>query len=217
LARAVAHPPRVLLMDEPLGALDVKLRETMQAEIQHIQRRLGITTVFVTHDQSEAMSMSDWIVVMNRGRIVQAGTARDLYDHPRSRFVADFFGRINLLPIIVRDNAWVEVLGRTLRHSSARSAGPAILAVRPEHLRLLPTDADGLPGRIVTIQFLGNLIRCDVVLAADIIVTVETTPDDPLAVPDTAVRIAWDTDKFTLFDHEPTSPPQEDPHHADAI
>ena len=82
LARAVAHPPRVLLMDEPLGALDVKLREAMQVEIRTIQRALGITTIFVTHDQAEAMSLSDRIVVMNHGRVVQMGTARDLYERP---------------------------------------------------------------------------------------------------------------------------------------
>jgi putative spermidine/putrescine transport system ATP-binding protein len=103
LARAVAHPPRVLLMDEPLGALDVKLREAMQGEIRAIQQTLGITTIFVTHDQTEAMSLSDRIVVMHQGRVVQSGTPRGLYEHPGSRFVADFFGRVNFLPVTVRD------------------------------------------------------------------------------------------------------------------
>ena len=97
VARAVAYSPRVLLMDEPLGALDLKLREAMQTEIRQIQQRLGTTTVYVTHDQTEAMHMSDRIVVMNDGRIEQMGSAEEIYDRPVTRFVADFIGQINLL------------------------------------------------------------------------------------------------------------------------
>jgi ABC-type Fe3+/spermidine/putrescine transport system ATPase subunit len=98
IARAVAHPPRVLLMDEPLGALDLKMREAMQRELRAIQRRLGITTIYVTHDQTEAMVMSDRIVVMNQGRIEQIGSPEDIYLRPATKFVAQFVGRINLLP-----------------------------------------------------------------------------------------------------------------------
>ncbi len=96
VARAVAYPPKVLLMDEPLGALDLKLRETMQIELRRIQQQLAITTVYVTHDQTEAMNMSDRIVVMNSGRIEQTGGAEEIYNEPSTRFVADFVGQINL-------------------------------------------------------------------------------------------------------------------------
>jgi spermidine/putrescine ABC transporter ATP-binding subunit len=222
LARAVAHPPRVLLMDEPLGALDLKLREAMQAEIQRIQRGLGITTVFVTHDQAEAMTMSDWIVVMNHGRIVQAGTARDLYDHPTSSFVADFFGKINLLPVIVREavsgRAVVELLGHRLQVGTPAQQAPgrATLALRPEYLRLCRSDTPSagsnvLPGRVAAVQFLGNLLRCEIALSDDLSVVVETTPDDPLAAPGCAVTITWEADKGALF-----APDNKEPRHADA-
>ncbi|WP_345250721.1 ABC transporter ATP-binding protein, partial [Pigmentiphaga soli] len=97
IARAVAHPPKVLLMDEPLGALDLKLREAMQHELRAIQKRLRISTLYVTHDQTEAMVMSDRIVVMNHGRIEQQGSAEDIYLRPSSRFVAQFVGRINFI------------------------------------------------------------------------------------------------------------------------
>jgi spermidine/putrescine ABC transporter ATP-binding subunit len=213
LARAVAHPPRVLLMDEPLGALDLKLREAMQAEIRSLQRELGITTVFVTHDQSEAMSMSDRILVMNHGRVEQDGTARELYDHPVSRFVADFLGRTNMLPVTVRDigpnGAVVEFLGHELRQDSAgiASLGTATLALRPEHFRLLREeaarpDANVLPGRIAAIQFLGNLVRCEVALNDNISVTVELGPHYPPIAQGCRVRLTWDSANGTLFEPE---------------
>ena len=98
LARALVNRPRVLLLDEPLGALDLKLRKEMQLELKHLQTDLGITFVYVTHDQEEALTMSDRIVLMRQGRIAQVGTPRDLYDRPASRYVADFIGDTNLLP-----------------------------------------------------------------------------------------------------------------------
>ena len=111
VARAVAFPPRVLLMDEPLGALDLKLRETMQIEVRRIQRELSITTVYVTHDQTEAMNMSDRIAVMNDGVIEQLGTAEEIYGRPASRFVAGFVGQINLVSgrVVGEEGEWVVV------------------------------------------------------------------------------------------------------------
>ena len=111
VARAVAYSPRVLLMDEPLGALDLKLREAMQTEIRQIQQRLGTTTVYVTHDQTEAMHMSDRIVVMKDGMIEQMGSAEEIYNRPRTRFVADFIGQINLLDgaVVGRDGGFAVV------------------------------------------------------------------------------------------------------------
>src|SRR6185369_6709002 len=98
LARAVVIRPRVLLCDEPLAALDRKLRQSMQIELKQLQKELGVTTIFVTHDQEEAMTISDRIAVMNAGRIEQIGVPREVYDRPRTRFVADFIGEINVFP-----------------------------------------------------------------------------------------------------------------------
>ena len=103
MARALVSSPRLLLMDEPLGALDKKLREQMQVEIKRIHRTVGTTIVYVTHDQSEALTMSDIVVVMHQSRIAQVGTPRELYDAPANVFVADFLGDSNLIPVTVRD------------------------------------------------------------------------------------------------------------------
>ena len=127
VARAVAFPPRVLLMDEPLGALDLKLREAMQIEVRRIQQELSITTIYVTHDQTEAMNMSDRIAVMNEGVIEQLGTAEEIYRRPASRFVADFVGQINLLAARVvgdeGDGVVVEAAGAVIRASKHDGTG----------------------------------------------------------------------------------------------
>ena len=140
LARALVNRPRVLLLDEPLGALDLKLRKEMQLELKHLQTDLGITFVYVTHDQEEALTMSDRIVLMRQGRIAQIGTPRELYDRPASRYVADFIGDTNLLPGTVVDYAGgVATLRVRRRGRSAASATPVLppgreawLTVRPE-------------------------------------------------------------------------------------
>jgi putative spermidine/putrescine transport system ATP-binding protein len=172
IARAVAHPPKVLLMDEPLGALDLKLRESMQHELRAIQQKLRITTLYVTHDQTEAMVMSDRIVVMNRGRVEQLGSAEDIYLRPASRFVAQFVGRINFLPVTVvhSSNGPAVLLGQTIVCAPAPAPGsasatvglasaaaacpgspspcyphghPLTLALRPEHLCVVPVGQGG--------------------------------------------------------------------------
>jgi putative spermidine/putrescine transport system ATP-binding protein len=169
IARAVAHPPRVLLMDEPLGALDLKLRESMQQELRAIQQKLRITTLYVTHDQTEAMVMSDRIMVMNGGRVEQLGSAEDIYLRPASRFVAQFVGRINFLPVTVvhSSEGAALLLGQTIVSAPASdpaTAGPGwaaatgpdgpscyphghplTLALRPEHLRVAPAGQGGAP------------------------------------------------------------------------
>jgi spermidine/putrescine ABC transporter ATP-binding subunit len=143
VARAVAYPPKVLLMDEPLGALDLKLRETMQVELRRIQQELKITTVYVTHDQTEAMSMSDRIVVMNTGRIEQIGGAEDIYNEPKTRFVADFVGQINLLDAeiigVQGDSLQAKTLGIDIRvpRNNVSESGLVSIAVRPEHLEFV--------------------------------------------------------------------------------
>ncbi len=170
VARAVAYPPRVLLMDEPLGALDLKLRETMQIELRRIQQELRITTVFVTHDQTEAMTMSDRIVVMNDGRIEQIGTAEEIYDHPVNAFVADFVGRINLFDGVLvgrdQDQSVVEIFGGVrvkVAGSPSEEEKKLCIGIRPENLELLPSDvgatqANVINGTVVGRTFSGNLV-----------------------------------------------------------
>jgi ABC-type Fe3+/spermidine/putrescine transport system ATPase subunit len=133
LARALVIEPRVLLCDEPLGALDRKLRQQMQFELKELQQRLGVTLVFVTHDQEEALAMSDRIAVMNKGRVEQIGAPTEIYERPRTRFVADFIGEINLL-----------------------DDGPKPRALRPEKIRLGPPAEARLAGTIETANFLGG-------------------------------------------------------------
>lgn len=138
LARAIAFEPRILLMDEPLSALDKKLREHMQIEFRHLHRRLGMTTVYVTHDQREALTMADRIAVMNEGRLVQLDTPKRLYDHPNCRFVADFIGESSFLPVTLRDGGWM-LFDRPIQTASAIDAGAKHwLVVRPEKLVLQP-------------------------------------------------------------------------------
>ncbi|MBI3006855.1 MAG: ABC transporter ATP-binding protein [candidate division NC10 bacterium] len=167
LARAIVVRPQVLLLDEPLSNLDAKLRVHMRAEIRRLQETLHITTVYVTHDQEEAMALADRIAVMEGGRIVQVGTAEDLYARPANAFVAQFIGRTNLLPARVRgtDAAGVEVEcnGRILRlprDSGPGSAGQAVrLAVRPETIELTRVDGGGGDGEVVSRVFLGEKVE----------------------------------------------------------
>jgi spermidine/putrescine ABC transporter ATP-binding subunit len=211
VARAVAYSPRVLLMDEPLGALDLKLREAMQAEIRQIQQRLGTTTVYVTHDQTEAMHMSDRIVVMKDGRIEQMGSAEEIYDRPVTRFVADFVGQINLLAgtLVGRDGAFavVEVNGAKHRIIAAPSAGGAVtVGLRPQHLQLVgagapPPGLNALPGRIKGRTFSGNLVHVDVDLDGGQSVTVEASPEAVIGDPGTPVSVAWRPDRGTVLTH----------------
>ena len=169
LARTIAIEPKVLLLDEPLSNLDAKLRVYMRAELLALQRKLGITTIFVTHDQEEALSISDRVAVLDRGVIQQIGTPMELYDHPANRFIADFVGTINLLPGRVRRAAdgvhfESEVLG-ALKLASSASEGQAAIAVRPHALMLVPAAAqvDGarvwLEGVVAEREFLGEFVR----------------------------------------------------------
>ncbi len=153
LARALAPKPAVLLLDEPLSALDAKVREELRVEIRELQQRLGITTIMVTHDQEEALTMADKVVVMKNGRVMQAGTPMDLYRRPKNRFVAEFIGRMNLVPAD---------LGLPVPENG-RPAGttPTIVGVRPEDIRLL-AEQDArcrLHAVVEHITRLGNLTR----------------------------------------------------------
>ena len=166
LARALAPSPRVLLLDEPLSALDAKIRVSLREEIRSIQKELGITTIFVTHDQEEALSMSDRVMVMYQGRIEQIGAPFEIYNHPKTRFVANFVGTLSTLEGKVTDAARgaVAVAGTTLE-GIALPAGTAdgaavTLGLRPEVLRRNKRAGDqSLTGRIVGVDFLGSVIR----------------------------------------------------------
>ena len=189
VARAVAYPPRVLLMDEPLGALDLKLREVMQTELRRIQQELGITTVYVTHDQTEAMNMSDRIVVMNEGEIEQMGGAEEIYNKPKSSFVANFVGQVNLLPGTLGDvvNGECKIDTKagsfvTPMSGSGETGQDVVLAIRPELLRLLNSaDAvsegtNNVKGVVKGKSFAGNLMKVTVEVADDLELTVEHSP-----------------------------------------
>ncbi|HEY5817975.1 MAG TPA: ABC transporter ATP-binding protein [Mesorhizobium sp.] len=148
LARALVNRPKVLLLDEPLGALDLKLRENMQEELKALQKSLGITFIFVTHDQGEALSMADRVAVFNDGRIMQVGTPQDIYQRPASRFVADFVGSSNVLP--------PEFVKRYSGQNSWAS-------LRPEAIRLRrDTSGDGVAGRVVSLNYVGAATRVGV-------------------------------------------------------
>jgi iron(III) transport system ATP-binding protein len=175
LARALVHEPKVLLLDEPLSNLDAKLRERTRAELRDLQRRLQITTVFVTHDQSEALAMSDYIAVMHEGRILQQGTPRQIYREPRSRFVAEFIGSTNVLSGRVLEaqgengwNAMVQTALGDLRcvstngHATAESV---MVLIRPEDIvlhREAPEAANLFTGRVESAVFLGDYLDCRV-------------------------------------------------------
>lgn len=161
LARAIVCEPQVLLLDEPLSALDASLREQMQIELKSLQHRLGTTFILVTHDQTEALSISDRIVVMNGGRIEQIATPDELYDRPATRFVAGFIGTMNLLPGRVTGDGRVEGAGFALPIEGAGSlaAGtPVTLGLRPEDLTFAPAGS-GAPLRVETTVFHGHSLR----------------------------------------------------------
>ena len=157
IARAVINRPRVLLLDEPLAALDYKLRKDMQNELKNIQRQLGITFVFVTHDQEEALSMSDTVVVMNQGRIQQIGTPTDIYNEPENAFVADFIGESNILDGVMRRDFLVEIDGKCFSclDSGFRPNEPVDVVIRPEDVDIVPPSAGVLEGVVTSVTFKG--------------------------------------------------------------
>jgi putative spermidine/putrescine transport system ATP-binding protein len=172
LARALAMRPQVLLLDEPLSALDAKIRVSLRQEIRSIQRQLGITTIYVTHDQEEALSISDRIVVMSKGNIEQIGTPTEIYNTPATRFVASFVGTLNVLNAEVQNSARQQVLidGQpvTVTDAADASAGKTVsVAIRPEAIRL-NTDANGsanrLRGSVNDVYFLGSVVRVHIQL-----------------------------------------------------
>ncbi len=157
IARAIANEPKVLLLDEPLAALDLKLRKDMQKELRKMQKQLGITFVFVTHDQEEALTMSDRVVVMDKGKIQQVGTPQDIYNEPKNAFVADFIGESNILDGIMLKDLSVEFSGQTFE---CLDKGFGVneevdVVVRPEDVDIVSTDKGMLKGTVTSVAFLG--------------------------------------------------------------
>jgi ABC-type Fe3+/spermidine/putrescine transport system ATPase subunit len=186
LARALVLNPDILLLDEPLSNLDAKIRVQVRAEIKKLQRELGITTIYVTHDQEEALSLSDRVAVMKDGRILQVGVPRELYERPRTRFVADFVGTNNLVPGRIKELRGGHLVVDTalgvfeaIPNGAAAVADRCVLAIRPENVGLgpaagAPPGGNVVAGKVSLVSYLGNTLRYDVetdggqVLRADI-------------------------------------------------
>jgi spermidine/putrescine transport system ATP-binding protein len=202
LARALVNRPRVLLLDEPLGALDLKLRKEMQLELKHLQTHLGITFIYVTHDQEEALTMSDRIVLLRQGRIAQVGTARELYDRPASRYVADFVGETNLMAGTVVEGGPGAVtlrVGQDLVRGRSDVALPvgsqAWLSVRPEAVRVefgeaASTDENAMDGTVTDAVYGGSSIRLHVGLPGDRRIIAQVPAGTPVE-PGGRVRVSW--------------------------
>jgi len=157
IARALVNRPKVLLLDEPLGALDLKLRKDMQIELKRIQQQVGITFIYVTHDQEEALTMSDTIVVMDKGSIQQIGTPEDIYNEPKNAFVADFIGESNIIDgVMVRDKL-VQMYGRQFPCLDGGFAEnePVDVVIRPEDIDIVPVEQGQLTGTVTNVTFKG--------------------------------------------------------------
>ncbi|MFQ1064113.1 ABC transporter ATP-binding protein [Bordetella trematum] len=168
IARAIVFSPSLLLMDEPLGALDLKLREALQFEIKEIQHQLNCTVIYVTHDQREALAMSNRIAVLRAGRIEQVGTPADIYDKPNNRFVADFIGNTNLLPVEAGASGGIRIPDIGIELGDLRlTPTPAFVSIRPERLRRI-VDPVGVCVRAVLQEeiFLGDVVECSAVTAS---------------------------------------------------
>ncbi len=223
LARALAYAPRVLLMDEPLGALDLKLRERMQIELHRIQRELRITTIYVTHDQEEAMSLSDRIAVMADGNLLQVGNPEELYSHPVTPFVAHFVGKINFLDGTVRRaegrQCHIEVPGegsiRVRMDEPFREGQVVQLALRPESVSISRTEEGARENRIAGVverrRFLGNLSHYFVRTSGGRILMVEATGGTELAKVGDPVWVHWNPEDCRLF---PEGSPAASPGHS---
>ena len=157
IARALVNRPKVLLLDEPLGALDLRLRKDMQNELKRIQQTMGITFIYVTHDQEEALSMSDTVVVMDKGRIQQIGTPEDIYNEPKNAFVADFIGESNILDGIMRADGVVEIFNRRFQclDGGFEKDEAVDVVIRPEDVDIVPEDQGQLKGTVTNLTFKG--------------------------------------------------------------
>lgn len=164
IARAIVNEPKVLLLDEPLGALDLKLRQDMQYELIRLKNELGITFIYVTHDQEEALTMSDTIVVMNQGYVQQVGTPEDIYNEPQNAFVADFIGESNIIPATMVDDKLVNILGTNFLcvDTGFGKNRPVDVVIRPEDIDLVAPEDGTIKGRVTSLIFKGVHYEMDV-------------------------------------------------------
>lgn len=227
LARALVKEPTVLLLDEPLAALDLKLRKAMQHELKDLQQRLGITFLYVTHDQEEALTLSDRIAVMNDGRLLQEGSPRDVYERPRSRFVADFIGQSNFLDGIVEEVGETVLVrvptggGAVLRCASGtdvRVGTHVTVAVRPERIRPVGPPGSPLPANVLTCEvvaatYLGDLVVHRLKFGA-VELTAQQQPIDAAQAgwqPGASVSVGWDESAALILADEAVPGPAERP------
>ena len=207
IARALVNRPEVLLLDEPLGALDLKLRKQMQLELKHLQRKLGITFVYVTHDQEEALTMSDRIAVMKNGYLKQVGTPEEIYNHPTSKFVAGFIGETNIIEAYVEQmegdkmklsmesgSAWVDSEGYVPEEM-------VYVCVRPEHLKLSIERVENfhIRGKVKEHIFIGSSIKTVVELANEQQLRIANTPETKLYPEGTVVNVYWPDDRDVIL------------------
>jgi putative spermidine/putrescine transport system ATP-binding protein len=199
LARALVFNPALLLMDEPLSALDKKLREQMQVELRELHRQVGTTTIYVTHDQREALNLSTRVAVMNEGAIVQVGTPTEVYEQPNSFFVADFIGQSQFVKVALRSakEVWLGEAVFRLAQPAARDSGSGLLLLRPDKLELLDEgdDREGLnvvAGRVTDVVYQGEQVRVSVALATGetIVLHRGTAARSMAALPDTGQQVA---------------------------
>ena len=196
LARALVNRPAVLLLDEPLGALDLKLRRRLQIELKRIQVEVGITFVYVTHDQEEALTMSDRIAVMRAGQVEQLGTPEELYERPATRFVADFIGTTNLLRGHIESEGRVRLSSGEVApcaEAGVTRGGEVEISIRPESISLVPADAEGaIRGRVDQAAYLGNTVSYQIMTAGGLLMTV-LAPKSGIRLPagsDVAIDLA---------------------------
>ena len=224
LARALVCEPTVLLLDEPLGALDLKLRRQLQVELKRVQLEVGITFIYVTHDQEEALALSDRIAVMDHGRVEQLGTPEELYDRPSTRFVAGFIGTTNLLTGTVESRVPGAVVvrldgGERCLAADGMAVGSAVdLAIRPEAMILAPDDQPTetagpvleLRGRVLQSAYLGTSVSHQVRTDGGLVLTVVVPRSAERPSPGDRVRLGWDPSDVLVLERTTETPTQEE-------
>ncbi|WP_062350689.1 ABC transporter ATP-binding protein [Bacillus kwashiorkori] len=207
LARALIMEPAVLLMDEPLSNLDLKLRHTMRNTIRKIQQDLGITTIFVTHDQEEAMSMADRVAVMSEGKVIQVGTPTDLYSNPQSPFIADFVGSSNIFKgtVVGEENGYsvVQLNGYKIKSATKTSKKEVDIIIRPENIKIIQNNTEtdnSLEGKVIIPTYFGSTVRYELEVGShNFIVDTTYLSGDRILEPGSVVKIAIEHERVLLI------------------
>jgi putative spermidine/putrescine transport system ATP-binding protein len=199
IARALAISPKLFLLDEPLSALDAKLREAMQVELRQLQQRLGITTIVVTHDQREAMTMADTVVVMNGGEIRQAAAPVDIYRQPADSFVADFIGSTNLIPFQADGRGQASIFGSTVDGISLAGAKAGTICVRPEDMQIVTAEGSSVTGTVTFIRDLGGTVETFIEAGGQQIVAVSSPRTRPNVAIGQTVGLQFDPETSVVL------------------